>query len=60
VTPPSGMIEQAERLAGTGNTRCMTEFADQQAPAVGATGTRVATLSKAGANVGQLLVLLPM
>jgi hypothetical protein len=38
----------------------MTEFADQEAPTVGATGARVATLNKAGANVGQLLVLLPM
>lgn len=60
VTPPSGMIEQAARLAGAGNTRCATEFANQEAPIAAATGSRVATLNKAGSNVGQLLVLLPM
>jgi len=59
VTPATGMIEQAERLGGSGNNRCLTEFADQEAPIAGSTGARVATLTKAGANVGQLLVLIP-
>jgi len=58
VTPPTGMIEHAERLGGTGNTRVLSELADQQVGA-GATGTRTATLSKSGANVGQLIALRP-
>ena len=59
VTPPTGMLEQVEQLAGTGNTRVVTELSDQQLGAAGATGTRTATLSKSGANVGQLIALRP-
>jgi hypothetical protein len=59
VTPPTGMLEQIEQLAGTGNTRVVTELSDQQLGAAGATGTRTATLSRSGANVGQLIALRP-
>jgi hypothetical protein len=59
VTPPTGMLEENEQLAGSGNTRVLTELSDQQLGAVGATGTRTATLSKSGANVGQLIALRP-
>ena len=59
VTPPTGMLEQVEQLAGIGNTRVVTELSDQPLGAAGATGTRTATLSKSGANVGQLIALRP-
>ena len=59
VTPPTGMLEQAERLGGTGNTRALIELADQELTAAVATGSRTALLSKSGANVGQLIALRP-
>ena len=59
VTPPTGMLEQVEQLAGSGNTRVVAELADQQLGAAGATGNRTATISKSGANVGQLIALRP-
>jgi hypothetical protein len=59
VTPPTGMLEQVEQLAGAGNTRVLSELSDQQLGAAGATGSRTATLSKSGSNVGQLLALRP-
>ena len=59
VTPATGMLEENEQLAGTGNTRIVVELSDQQLGAAGATGTRTATLSKSGANVGQLIALRP-
>jgi hypothetical protein len=59
VTPPTGMLEQVEQLAGTGNNRVVVELSDQQLGAAGATGNRTATLNKSGANVGQLITLRP-
>ena len=59
VTPPAGMLEQLEQAAGTSTTRVLSELSDQQLGAAGATGTRTATLSKSGANVGQLIALRP-
>jgi len=59
VTPPTGMLEQVEQLAGLGNTRVVSELSDQQLGAAGATGNRTATLSRSGANVGQLITLRP-
>jgi peptidoglycan/xylan/chitin deacetylase (PgdA/CDA1 family) len=59
VTPPTGMLEQVEQLAGTGNTRVLSELSDQQLGAAGATGARTAALSRSGANVGQLIALRP-
>jgi len=59
VAPPAGMLEQAEIVGGGGGKRTVTELADQPAPLVGATGSRSATLSKAAANVGQLVALRP-
>jgi peptidoglycan/xylan/chitin deacetylase (PgdA/CDA1 family) len=59
VTPATGMLEENEQLAGTGNSRLVIELCDQQLGAAGATGTRTATLSKSGANVGQLIALRP-
>jgi hypothetical protein len=59
LTPPTGMLEENEQLAGTGNNRVVVELSDQQLGAAGATGNRTATLSKSGANVGQLIALRP-
>src|SRR5205085_5213631 len=39
ITPPTGMLEQMERIAGTGNTRALSELSDQQLGTAGATGT---------------------
>jgi fibronectin type 3 domain-containing protein len=59
VTPPSGMLEQAEIIGGTGNKRTVSELADQPSPPAGATGSRTAMLSKAAATIGQMIALRP-
>jgi fibronectin type 3 domain-containing protein len=59
VTPPVGMLEQAEILGGGGNSRVVTETSDQEIALAGSTGSRTATLTKAGVNIGQLVALRP-
>jgi fibronectin type 3 domain-containing protein len=59
VTPPPEMLEKAEIIGGASNKRTVTEVADQPAPGAGSTGSRTATLSKAAANVAQLIALRP-
>jgi hypothetical protein len=59
ISPPAGLSERAEALAGSGKTRVAVEIADVARPNVGATGTRTATATKAGLNVGQVIALRP-
>jgi fibronectin type 3 domain-containing protein len=55
VTPPSGMTERAEAAAG--RSAKITGEASDATVGAGTTGTRTATASRAGANVGQLVAL---
>lgn len=57
-TPPSGMTERFDVLA-TGTSKIGAAGSDASQAAAGATGTKVATASKAAANVGQLVALRP-
>nr|MBA2645451.1 fibronectin type III domain-containing protein [Pyrinomonadaceae bacterium] len=59
ITPPAGMIEQAERMA-SGKVKITTEIADGIQFAAGPTGARTATADKAAANVGHLVALRPV
>jgi hypothetical protein len=55
VTPPTGMTERAEAAAGRSNK--VTGEASDATVGTGATGPRTATATRAGVNVGQLVVL---
>jgi len=57
VTPPTGMLEQAEIAASSGKAKADTEISDDIQEQAGATGDRTATASRGGANIGQLVVL---
>jgi hypothetical protein len=58
VTPPTAMFERAE-IAAAGKTKIVCEIADAILQAAGPTGARTASASKAGANIGQIIVLRP-
>jgi hypothetical protein len=58
VTPPTGMFERAEILAA-GKVKIISEVADAILRSAGPTTARVAVASKAGANIGQILLLRP-
>ncbi len=57
-TPPSGMTERSDILDHT-TSDLAVETADVVKTSAGATGTKVATASKAAANIGQLVALKP-
>ena len=59
VTPPTGMIEQAEANQNGGKTKLGIETSDSVVRAAGATGDRVATANNSAANVGQVVVIRP-
>ena len=59
VQPAAVLLERAEQLAGAGKNRVASELADQSLQSGGATGARTAIASKAGASIGQVLVLRP-
>ncbi len=56
VSPPNGMTEDWDM---TNNSNITAFMADQDNPASGATGTRTATCSVSGGNLGQLIALSP-
>jgi len=56
VTPPAGMTERAEVAGGSGGTKNVSEASDA-AVDVGSTGSRTSVASRAGVNIGQLVVL---
>jgi hypothetical protein len=56
IAPPAGMTERGEVAS---STKVKTEVADVLQPAAGATGAKTAVAGKAGANIGQLIVLRP-
>lgn len=58
-TPPSGMTEQWDDNTTIGTLDVSFEMAIETLGAAGATGTRVATLSGALGNIGQLIALKP-
>jgi hypothetical protein len=59
ITPPPGMTERGEQI-GTDPTRLtVIEGSDALQAATGPTGPRVATASKAGLSIGQLIALRP-
>jgi hypothetical protein len=55
VTPPTGMTERVEASAGRSDK--VTGEASDASVGAGSTGPRTATASRAGANIGQLIVL---
>jgi hypothetical protein len=57
VMPPGGMTERVEVTPASGKPKPAIELADVMPIGVGDTGSRIATASIAGANVGQLLIL---
>jgi hypothetical protein len=59
ITPPEQMIERADVTQGQGNPKVILEAADQVLPSAGATGPRVASVDRAGLNIGQLVALRP-
>ena len=60
VTAPTGMTERSEIASNNATTGAVTgETADYAPTQTGATGTKVATSSISGANIGQLVVLRP-
>ncbi|HEX5040879.1 MAG TPA: LamG-like jellyroll fold domain-containing protein [Candidatus Limnocylindria bacterium] len=59
VSPPSGLVERAESLGGSGNTRIAIELADAARPVIGPTGAITASATKAGPNIGQTIALRP-
>jgi hypothetical protein len=59
ISPPAGLVERAEALAGSGKTRIAIEMADVSRPDVGTTGTRTASATKAAFNIGQVIALRP-
>jgi hypothetical protein len=59
IAPPAGMLEQEEVRVADGRWRIATEISDQVLEEVGSTGRRKATASRAGVNIGQVLILLP-
>ena len=58
IAPPSAMFERGE-AAASGKVKITSEVADATLQAPGPTGARTATAAKAGANIGQLLLLKP-
>ncbi len=58
VEPPDGMLEQADVRATRGSGP-VTELSDDVLTSVGPTGRRLATASKPGVCIGQVLVLRP-
>src|SRR5215211_1234746 len=56
ITPPAGMTERAEVAGGSGGTKNVSEASDA-AVDVGSTGSRTSVASRAGVNIGQLVVL---
>jgi hypothetical protein len=59
VSPPSGLVERAESLGGSGNSRIAIELADASRPVIGPTGPITASATKAGPNIGQTIALRP-
>lgn len=57
-TPPSGMTERVDQVAGTSN-HCSQEGAHEALGTAGATGTRVATTTNSGTSVAQNIALKP-
>jgi len=55
VAPPTGMSERAEALAGRASK--VAGEASDASTGGGSTGPRTATASRAGANIGELVVL---
>jgi RHS repeat-associated protein len=58
-TPPAGMTERFDVLAGGSSSQSSVSAADAVQAAAGATGTKVATSSKNATYVGQLVALRP-
>ncbi|MFN2488245.1 MAG: Ig-like domain-containing protein [Actinomycetota bacterium] len=59
VTPPTVMSERWDVASTTGTPKVTSEAADEAQPSAGATGTRIATASNTGVNIGQLIALRP-
>jgi hypothetical protein len=60
ISPPTGMTERWELLAGEGGTAATAEGSEENRPSSGATGTRTATSTDGGDYVGALVVLRPV
>jgi hypothetical protein len=58
ISPPAGMTERSELIAGAGQARVTGESSDVTR-AAGASGPRTATAAKAAAGAGQLVVVRP-
>lgn len=58
-TPPPGMTEQWDRGTTSANSKVATEAATQPIATIGATGTRVATLSSSCRNVAINVAVAP-
>jgi hypothetical protein len=60
ISPPGTMLERAEIVTANGtNAKLTIELSDETLAASGASGTRTATGSGSGANIGQLIALRP-
>ena len=59
VSPPNGMVEQAESRLSRGSRGITIEMSDDVLDAAGATGNRSAVASKRAINIGQALILRP-
>ena len=57
VTPPAGMTERGESATSGGTYRITVEVADTVPSGTGGVGTKAATASAAGTNIGSLLAL---
>ena len=59
VSPPTGMIEQAESRLTRGSRGITIELSDDVLDVAGATGDRTAAASERAINIGQALILRP-
>jgi hypothetical protein len=57
IAPPSGMTERVEVTPASGTPRPALELCDVALAAAGSSGTRTATATVPGMNVGQVVVL---